>query len=191
MPPFCIGSQATSVGDYLTPTGPLHVAEDIAPAHHVLAPTSTSVRDCWISCACPSSSSSASGLLFTSLPLMHSKPTFGYAVEADDGTRFAYFTDTLDLPPQTEVFLQAWQADGLAIYCSYPPQDAPPRGHNDWPMALAAIASVRPRRAWLTHIGHVLDDWILRTKPTLAEHTSVAQDGEQVDLVHRRDLGTA
>lgn len=131
------------------------------------------------------------GLCFIPLPLVHSKPTFGYAVEADDGARFAYLTDTLGLPPQTEAFLQAWQADGLAIDCSYPPQDAPPRGHNDWPMALAAIASVRPRKAWLTHIGHVLDDWILRTKPTLAEHISVAQDGEQVDLVRSRDLGTA
>ncbi len=131
------------------------------------------------------------GLTFTPLPLVHSKPTFGYAVEADDGTRFAYLTDTLGLPPHTEAFLQAWQADGLAIDCSYAPQDVPPRGHNDWPMALASIASVGPRRAWLTHIGHALDDWILQTRPTLAAHISVAQDGEQVDLVRRRDLGTA
>ncbi len=38
MPPFCIGSQATSVGDYLTPAGPLHVAEDtaLALAHHLM-----------------------------------------------------------------------------------------------------------------------------------------------------------
>lgn len=32
MPPFCIGSAATSVGDYLTPPGELNVATDAALA---------------------------------------------------------------------------------------------------------------------------------------------------------------
>lgn len=32
MPPFCIGTQATSVGDYLTPPGPLHVDGEAALA---------------------------------------------------------------------------------------------------------------------------------------------------------------
>lgn len=32
MPPFCLGTQATSVGDYLTPAGPLNVAGDVALA---------------------------------------------------------------------------------------------------------------------------------------------------------------
>jgi len=127
------------------------------------------------------------GLSFTPLPLVHSKPTFGYAVQADDGTRFAYLTDTLGLPPRTEAFLEAWQADGLAIDCSTPPQDAPPRGHNDWPMALAAIASVRPRRAWLTHIGHALDTWILQTAPQLPERVGVASDGEVAVLACGRE----
>ncbi len=122
-------------------------------------------------------------LSFTPLPLVHSKPTFGYAVQADDGTRFAYLTDTLGLPPQTESFLQVWQADGLALDCSFPPQDAPPRGHNDWPMALATIDRVAPRRAWLTHIGHALDAWVIQTNPMLTANVTVASDGQQVELV--------
>ncbi len=126
-------------------------------------------------------------LTFTPLPLVHSKPTFGYAVEADDGTRFAYLTDTLGLPPQTETFLQAWQADGLALDCSYPPQDEPLRGHNDWPMALAAITSIQPRRAWLTHIGHALDAWILQTAPQLPERVVAATDGEVAVLARGRE----
>jgi phosphoribosyl 1,2-cyclic phosphate phosphodiesterase len=130
-------------------------------------------------------------LSFTPLPLVHSKPTFGYAVRADDGTRFAYLTDTLGLPPQTEAFLQAWQADGLAIDCSYPPQDAQPPGHNDWPMALAAITSVRPRKAWLTHIGHALDAWILQAAPQLPERVSVACDGEVAVLACGRERHVA
>lgn len=32
MPPFCIGSQATAVGDYLSPAGPLNVAQEQAIA---------------------------------------------------------------------------------------------------------------------------------------------------------------
>ena len=32
MPPFCIGSQATAVGDYLSPAGPLNVAGELAIA---------------------------------------------------------------------------------------------------------------------------------------------------------------
>jgi 2,3-dihydroxyphenylpropionate 1,2-dioxygenase len=32
MPPFCLGTQATSVGDYLTPAGPINVAADLALA---------------------------------------------------------------------------------------------------------------------------------------------------------------
>ena len=38
MPPFCIGSQATAVGDYLSPAGPLNVPEDtaIALADHLM-----------------------------------------------------------------------------------------------------------------------------------------------------------
>jgi 2,3-dihydroxyphenylpropionate 1,2-dioxygenase len=38
MPPFCIGTQATSVGDYLTPAGPLNVDADaaLAMASHLM-----------------------------------------------------------------------------------------------------------------------------------------------------------
>ena len=38
MPPFCIGSEATAVGDYLSPAGPLNVAQDkaLALAKHLM-----------------------------------------------------------------------------------------------------------------------------------------------------------
>lgn len=129
---------------------------------------------------------------FKPVPLVHSKPTFGYAIEADSGQRFAYLTDTLGLPAQTEAFLRDWRADGLAIDCSDPPGDAPQngplKGHNDWDQALAAIASVAPRRAWLTHVGHALDDWLVRAAPDMPASVAVAQDGESVVLAAgRRD----
>lgn len=122
------------------------------------------------------------GLIFTPLPLVHSKPTFGLAVEGADGARFAYLTDTLGLPPQTEAFLKEWQADGLAIDCSYPPLDEIPRGHNDWPHAVATIGSVAPGHAWLTHIGHEVDDWLMGARPALPEAVTVARDGDCVSV---------
>lgn len=122
------------------------------------------------------------GLRFTPLPLVHSKPTFGYAVQSQDGVRLAYLTDTLGLPQPTQAFLNAWPADGLALDCSYPPRELPARGHNDLPLALATIASLRPRRAWLTHIGHELDAWLMNAAEGLPANVRVARDGESCVL---------
>lgn len=128
-------------------------------------------------------------LTFTPLPLAHSKTTFGYAIEAGNGSRFGYLTDTLGLPRDTEAFLRNWSAGGLALDCTYPPSDAPPRGHNDWATALSLIERVAPRRAWLTHIGHDLDAWILQTVPEYAANVTIARDGERAEIAP--DLGRA
>lgn len=121
-------------------------------------------------------------LTLTPVPLVHSKPTFGLALANRQGQRFAYLTDTVGLPPATAAFLRDWQPDALALDCSHPPQPAPPRGHNDWPQALADIAHVRPRRAWLTHISHDLDTWQLALQPPLPAGVHLARDGEIIDL---------
>ena len=116
----------------------------------------------------------------TPLPLIHSKATFGYALEALSGARFAYLTDTLDIPPRTESFLKQWQPHDMAIDCSYPPM-AEPKGHNDWTTALAVIKKVQPAHAWLTHIGHHLDAWLM-AQGAMPDHISVATDGAQALL---------
>lgn len=121
---------------------------------------------------------SVGALTLTPVPLIHSKVTFGYAIESSSGSRFAYLTDTLGLPPRTEAFLTDWQPHGLAFDCSYPPQ-IEPKNHNDWPTALAAIDKVNPDRTWLTHIGHDLDAWLLTTSESFP-HVEIAKDGEQV-----------
>jgi phosphoribosyl 1,2-cyclic phosphate phosphodiesterase len=56
-------------------------------------------------------------LKLTPLPMIHSKPTFGYAIEDALGSRFAYLTDTVGLPPRTEEFLVAWKPDELVLLC--------------------------------------------------------------------------
>lgn len=118
-------------------------------------------------------------LRITPLPLIHSKPTYGYAIENAEGVRVAYLTDTAGLPPATEAFLCEWRAHGLALDCSYPPRKEPGRNHNDWNDALAIVDAVRPRRAWLTHIGHELDHWLREAAPALPQHVAVAADGLQ------------
>lgn len=119
-------------------------------------------------------------LTLTPLPLIHSKATFGYAIESSTGSRFAYLTDTLGLPPRTEIFLTDWQPNGLALDCSYPPQDAP-KNHNDWNTALTIIDKVRPQQAWLTHISHSVDTWLL-TSGESYPGIAIAMDGARVDL---------
>lgn len=121
-------------------------------------------------------------LTVTPLPLIHSKVTFGYAIENAHGARFAYLTDTAGLPPRTEEFLRSWRPTGLALDCSHPPREQAPRNHNDWPLAHALIESIGPQRAWLTHISHELDCWRLENQPSLAASVSVAQDGDSVEM---------
>ncbi|MFH1658885.1 MAG: phosphonate metabolism protein PhnP [Pseudomonadota bacterium] len=118
----------------------------------------------------------------TPLPLIHSKPTVGYAIEGPDGSRFAYLTDTLGLPPKTEEWLCAWGAHDLAIDCSFPPGSTP-KNHNDWQAALDIIDRLRPNHAWLTHIGHTFDDWQLSNDGLpLPLGVSIATDGEVAEL---------
>lgn len=121
-------------------------------------------------------------LNITPLPLIHSKPTLGYAVEGPGGARFAYLTDTLGLPPKSQAYLQNWGAFEMALDCSFPPRPAP-GNHNDWDTALACIEAVQPTRAWLTHIGHTLDDWLLSHPPLFPETVYLAADGQIVDVI--------
>lgn len=122
------------------------------------------------------------GLSFTPLPLTHSTPAFGYAIEDAAGARFAYLTDTVGLPPETATFLATWKADGLAIDCSHPPRETAPRNHNDYPRALDCIAAAGPRAAWLTHLSHGFDAWQLATATVPPAHVHIARDGQVLDF---------
>ncbi|RQS71267.1 phosphonate metabolism protein PhnP [Burkholderia sp. Bp8963] len=117
------------------------------------------------------------GLSFTALPLIHSKPTFGYAIEGPDGERFAYLTDTVGIPPSTLDWLQAWGPFSLALDCSFPPS-AQPGNHNDWDTACALVEQLRPVRTWMTHASHTLDTWLMeRVENVMPEGVSIARDG--------------
>ena len=118
-------------------------------------------------------------MLITPVPLIHSKVTLGYCIECGD-SRIAYLTDTAGLPPETEKFLRRWQPSALVIDSSHPPRVDTQKNHNDVTLALAVIATVRPQRAWLTHIGHELDVWLKDNGHALPPRVFVARDGESI-----------
>lgn len=117
-------------------------------------------------------------LKITPLPLQHSKPTFGYLFE-HGGRRIAYLTDTVGLPEETERFLQGFDNLEMVIDCSQPPRPEPPRNHNDLNLVLNIHSCLKPRRTWLTHIGHEMDAWLLDNE--LPEGLVMARDGAGID----------
>lgn len=118
-------------------------------------------------------------LTLTPLPLIHSKPTFGYIVEDRQGHRLAYLTDTVGLPPSTEALLTEGKIADLAIDCTYPPSENP-RNHNDLTQALAIADRIKPERTWLTHIGHAMDAWRHENMGSLPARITIARDGTVV-----------
>ena len=116
----------------------------------------------------------------TPLPLIHSKITFGYALTVADRERFAYLTDTLDLPAKTLDFLQEWKPDAVALDCTHPPSAVAPRNHNDLRMALAIADQLAPATVYLTHVGHALDAWLLDPPESLPTNVRLARDGLRV-----------
>lgn len=118
-------------------------------------------------------------LLFTPLPLIHSKITFGYLIE-HQGVRLAYLTDTVGLPEETLSWLQQRRIDHLVLDCSYAPTDSPPRNHNDISLALALHQQLAPAQTWLTHIGHEMDNWLAAN--SLPPGVAAAYDGLTLEM---------
>ena len=115
-------------------------------------------------------------LILTPLPLIHSKPTFGYAIEDSYGQRFAYLSDTAGLPVETEQFLMDWRPQSVALDCTHPPQTKYPSNHNDVALALDIAETLTPADVWLTHIGHEMDGWLLKNVGDLPSRVHVASD---------------
>lgn len=120
-------------------------------------------------------------LSLTPLPLIHSKPTFGYAIESHQSHRLAYLTDTMGLPPRTEAFLIEKKIADLVIDCTYPP-GAEARNHNDLTQALAIAGRIGAQRTWLTHIGHAMDAWRQENPAEFASDATVVQDGWRIEI---------
>jgi len=121
------------------------------------------------------------GVHITPVPLIHSKPTLGYCIEAGEA-RLAYLTDTTGLPPATLDFLKSFSPDMLVLDCTHPPQYPAPRNHNDLNLALVLANDVGASRTCFTHISHDLDAWLMVHGADLPAGIAIAQDGEEVDI---------
>jgi phosphoribosyl 1,2-cyclic phosphate phosphodiesterase len=117
---------------------------------------------------------SLGNLTITPLPLIHSKPTFGYVFECGL-ERIAYLTDTKGLPEATEVFLADKPLDLLVVDCSFVPGSTQ-KGHNNLDDVLQIDGRLRPRRLVLTHIGHDMDIWLKQQQSQLPSHIIVGHD---------------
>lgn len=113
-------------------------------------------------------------LKITPLPLQHSRPTLGYLFEKDN-RQLAYLTDTVGLPPETLAFLRQFRTLELVIDASHPPQNTPPRNHNDLNMVLAIQLQLQPKAVWLTHLSHEMDQWLLEND--LPAGLQISRDG--------------
>ncbi|MBA55904.1 MAG: phosphonate metabolism protein PhnP [Pseudomonadales bacterium] len=114
-------------------------------------------------------------LLVTPIPLIHSKPTFGYCFDIN-GQRLAYLTDTKGLPPTSLEFLKSSNLDLLLLDCTYSPDENLP-GHNSIEDVLWIDHQLQPKTMVLTHIGHGMEEWLAEHQRSLPDHFLVARDG--------------
>ncbi|MFC6669238.1 phosphonate metabolism protein PhnP [Marinobacterium aestuariivivens] len=118
----------------------------------------------------------------TPLPLNHSRPTQGLLIETAH-TRLAWLTDTVGLPDETRDFLLGQPPlHWLVLDCSVPPQEIPPRNHNDLNQALTIHNILAPKRTLLTHVGQRLDTWLMEHPGELPEDVTIATDGMRIGL---------
>ena len=106
-------------------------------------------------------------LKITPVPLIHSKPTFGYLFEMD-GHRIAYLVDTKDIPPRVEEFLREKQLDVVVIDTCSPP-GVENRNHNNLDETLSLHQRINPKKTIMTHISHDLDLWLSDNLDSLPE----------------------
>lgn len=119
-------------------------------------------------------------LTVTPVPLIHSKMTFGYCLEAGSA-RIAYLCDTIGLPPGSIEFLKQWRPDCVVLDCCHPPLGRKPRNHNDVHTALESADAIGAKRVILTHVSHELDLWLMDHGGTLPSQISVGWDGIVID----------
>lgn len=115
------------------------------------------------------------------LPLEHSRPTVGYLISTPQGASLAYLTDTCGLSEEVLQFLKGLPLQYVVLDCSYPPLDKPQQ-HNDLTTALKIIEQLAPEQAFLTHIDHKVDTYLMQYPQALPEKVSLAQDGLSVLL---------
>lgn len=106
------------------------------------------------------------GITFTAIPLLHSKPTFGYFIESKQ-ERVAYLTDCAGIPEKSMTFLQEQDIDTCFIdagaFVSDGKKDS--TNHLSHQEATHIIEALEPKQARLIHISHkILESQLYSTE---------------------------
>lgn len=88
------------------------------------------------------------GVKITAVPLLHSKPTFGFMLTCKDVV--AYLTDCASIPEVSLSFLQAQTIDHLFLDACYEPNYASTK-HLNWESASEVIDAINPKNGYLIH----------------------------------------
>lgn len=111
------------------------------------------------------------GLPVQPIPVQHGRlPVLGYRFG-----RFAYVTDCSAIPAASMALLH-----GVDVLVLGALRHREHPTHFSVAQALAAIAAIGPRQAWLTHIAHDLDH--SATEASLPAHVRLAYDGLTLEL---------
>jgi phosphoribosyl 1,2-cyclic phosphate phosphodiesterase len=111
------------------------------------------------------------GLKVIPIRLLHGKmPVLGFRIND-----VAFCTDVSEIPEES------WEKlAGLETLIIDALRDEPHPTHFSVDQSLEAIAKLKPKRAYLTHISHSLDHRELNDR--LPDHIEPAYDGLQIDL---------
>jgi len=118
-------------------------------------------------------------LIVTPLPLIHSKPTFGYLFEFKE-RKIAYLTDTKGMPDTSLEQLMLNSPDIMVIDCSFVPH-SDNQTHNNLDDVIDLQKQVKPGKTILTHIGHDMDIWLKKNPDALPEYIMAGHD--EMELV--------
>lgn len=88
------------------------------------------------------------GVKIVSIPLIHSKPTYGYMLTCKGVV--AYLTDCASIPKTSFSFLQAHKISHLFLDACYEPSYASTK-HLNWESASEVIDAIAPKNGYLIH----------------------------------------
>jgi phosphoribosyl 1,2-cyclic phosphate phosphodiesterase len=117
-------------------------------------------------------------LSITPLPLIHSKPTFGYLFE-HNMQRIAYLVDTRGLPPKVIELLADSQLQRLVIDTTAGP-GVDNGGHNNLDDTLLLHRQINAEQTIMTHINHDFDGWLKDNADSLPADLRAGHDGYAV-----------
>lgn len=120
-------------------------------------------------------------LTITPVPLTHSRPTFGYMIDAQE-TRLAYLTDSAWMPEETLSFLAEKPITQLFLDTSHAPQSEPPRNHHDVYQAKRVFDLLNPDKMGLIHLTTDVLNWALEHEDFFNKRFYLAQDEQKTTL---------